>query len=86
MSDLYPTRTRLALLQDVDDGQVVFAPGQGGVLNLATTPPTQVVSATAEMRRAGWIDVDLDEGADVLGSYPYAVTDTGRAVLAGGAR
>lgn len=37
-TDLFPTKTRLRLLQDVADGKVVYAPNQGGVLNLATTP------------------------------------------------
>lgn len=81
---LHPNHARLALLQDVDDGLVVYAPGQGGVLNLATQPPRSVVSETAEMREVGWISVDIREGADTLGSYPYALTDTGRAVLEGG--
>lgn len=74
-------RSRLALLDDVDDGLVVFVPSQGAVLNLATLPPRSVLSETAELRRAGWIDVDLTEGADTLGSFPYAVTDAGRVVL-----
>lgn len=78
MSDLYPTKTRIALLRDVDDGTVVYS-ANSGVLNTATLPPTQVLDAVIELRQAGWIAVDFSRGT--LGSYPYVLTDTGRAVL-----
>lgn len=81
---LRPTRERIALLQDVDHGQVVFSTWSNTVLNLATLPGRSVLRETAEMRQAGWIDVDLSDGADTLGSYPYALTGTGHAVLESG--
>lgn len=83
---LRPTRERIALLQDVDHGLVVFSTWSNTVLNLATLPGRPVLRETAEMRQDGWIDVDLSEGADTLGSYPYALTAKGRAVLDGGAQ
>ncbi|WP_047891765.1 hypothetical protein [Micromonospora sp. RV43] len=83
---LRPTRERITLLQDVDHGQVVFSTWSNTALNLATLPGRPVLRETAEMRQAGWIDVDLSEGADTLGSYPYALTDAGRAILENGVK
>lgn len=80
---LFPTKTRLRLLRDVADGLVRYAPNASPpVMNLATTPPANVLSPTAEQRQAGWITVDVREGNDVLGAYPYELTGVGRAVLA----
>ncbi|MGC4886606.1 hypothetical protein [Micromonospora sp. DT227] len=77
---LHPNRARLALLQDVDDGFVVYAPGQGGVLNLATSAPVTVLAEATELRRAGWVDVDFDAPSP-FGHYPYVLTAIGRAEL-----
>lgn len=79
--NLFPTKTRLRLLRDVADGHVKYLPNQGG-MNFATSPPANVLAATAEQRQAGWITVDIREGSDTLGAYPYRPTATGWNLLA----
>ncbi|MCX5066744.1 hypothetical protein OOJ91_12895 [Micromonospora lupini] len=80
---LYPTKTRVRLLQDVADGLVQFSPhGHPAVANVATTPPANVLAAASEQRQAGWIHVDITEGKDVLGAYPYNPTGAGWGILA----
>ncbi|TDC34212.1 hypothetical protein E1211_17855 [Micromonospora sp. 15K316] len=82
MTNLHPTKTRLRLLRDVADGNVWFSPHSSAVQNRATTPASNVLSATAEQRQAGWITADIREGADTLGHYPYRPTGTGWNLLA----
>ena len=55
LSRLYPTKTRLALLEDVRDGLVyeeVFGPGR----YVRSEPTGYVTARITEMRRAGWVE------------------------------
>lgn len=85
MIDLYPTKTRLDLLQDVKDG-LICTDGAAiwrderlaGIYDPITATRTKVTSRAHELEQAGWIKrVD---------TYSYRITDAGREVLAGGAR
>lgn len=55
MADLYPTKTRLALLRDIADGKVADDPDGTPMLHLGGGERTKVASATWELESAGWI-------------------------------
>jgi hypothetical protein len=76
-TDLYPTKARLALLRDVDDGKVCdhsteFAP----YLRLDDGDLARVADAIWGMERAGWV---MQPAASML----WELTDKGREILAG---
>ncbi len=77
--ELHPTKTRLALLADVDALKV--ADDEDGVptLDLGADGTARVADAIRQMERAGWIW----QPADTRG---YRLTDLGRAVHEAGAR
>lgn len=81
---LYPTPTRLALLADVDAGEVwQRSDGQSELTDRdqfgVSDPVCIVTSRIAELERAGWVHlVEL-----AYGSRQWQLTDAGRAVLAG---
>lgn len=78
--DLYPTKTRLALLREVADGRIMLGAGgiaYGGPCYSVVTGRT-VTARIAEMFHAGW--VEPAEGTE--GGY-WSLTDAGRAVLDG---
>lgn len=83
MSDLYPTPTRLALLRDVANGQVMTDITRNeDVILLFPNAPTEwqtrqgVTSRVRELERVGWVEEDYDDG-----HWEWQVTAAGRAVL-----
>ena len=80
---LYPTKTRLALLADLDNGQVltdITAEGdQGDVIWLYPWAPTQwqdrvkVTARVRELERGGWVEQDE-------AGISWWLTDAGREV------
>jgi hypothetical protein len=78
VSDLYPTKTRRDLLGAVDRGQV-YLTEKGQIMRRGDDYfPRTCTAAMRELVPAGW--VRLGPGS------VYELTDTGRAVLDGGAR
>lgn len=82
-TDLYPTKTRLALLRDVEVGEVWQNSGNGhsttpGTIGDDTEPLVVVTSRIAEQEQAGW--VHLFE--HTTGAKQWQLTDAGREVLA----
>lgn len=84
MADLYPTQTRLALLQDVKDGLIVADVRSedvwrderlAGIYDPMTATRTKVTARVRELEEAELIQLG--------GNYIYRLTDTGRAVLNG---
>jgi hypothetical protein len=54
-SDLYPTKTRLALLEDVRDG-LVYEESLPGGRYVRSAPTGYVTARVIEMLRAGWVE------------------------------
>jgi hypothetical protein len=79
MTTLHLNVSRLALMRDIDDGKVWFS-FPGGVVNVSTDPPQDVLGPATELRWAGLADVDFD--AEQLGAYPYKLTGAGKTELA----
>lgn len=80
MNDLYPTKTRLALLRDVSRAAVYIAES-GHIMRQAGFGdrfPTRATAAVKEMERAGWVRLGRND--------TYELTNIGRELLAGGAR
>lgn len=79
MSDLYPTKTRRALLLAVDAGDVVDGPDEYGTIHtwLIDPPyaPRKVNNRVGDALYAGWVRQD---------GVTWVLTDAGRAVLAAG--
>lgn len=73
MSDLYPTKTRLALLRDVADGRVKRRFG----VDIDTWTDRTVTFRMEELERAGWVEL----GEFVGRSQQWQITPAGRAVL-----
>lgn len=87
---LYPTKTRLALLQDVADGVVSehypfhrHSPPYTDVdRGLGASPRwVKVTARIEEMRRAGWVETPASNGFSMRLSSRWQLTDAGRAVL-----
>lgn len=84
MSDLFPTKTRLALMRAVAAGHVLQLPDEerGDLATFDTTdaeigaPARRVNARAAELERAGWVRLMADD-------VTYRLTDAGRAVLDG---
>lgn len=80
---LYPTKTRLALLRAVAEGEVWQNSNGESVETLAATlgvsdPVRRVTAGIAEQERAGWVHL-----AELkYGSKQWQLTATGREVLA----
>lgn len=72
--DLYPTKTRLQLLDDVDVGFVCGF--EDDVFNTRGTRSVKVTAQMRELERAGW--VERPEG-----SAYYRLTDAGRVIRDG---
>lgn len=84
MSTLYPTKTRLALLQAVADGdvykEIAFLPYDSYHRAKAGISVRRRVSARCEeLHRAGWIELNSENTQ--RWSRPWRLTDAGRAVL-----
>lgn len=93
MTALYPTKTRLALLQAVADGQIT----EHYPLNLSVRrglqPPysvlaeldrttRRVTAVIAELARAGWVRLDDNpERRTRYGPVRWLLTEAGQAVL-----
>jgi hypothetical protein len=82
-SSLYPTPTRVNLLQDVADGLIMAEPSSetiwrderlAGFYDPFTATRTRVTAKARELEEVEWIQL----GA----AYAYRLTDEGRAVLA----
>lgn len=86
MSELKPTKTRLALLQAVYNGVVLRLPDEehGDFATFDTTdaevgyPARRVSSQIDQMERVGWVHLHVN-------GMTWTLTDSGRAVLNGGA-
>lgn len=75
MSDLYPTKTRMALLEHIGDGSVRKDPYNTQIVYEMREPPRHNLTArTAEVIRAGWARVE---------NYDVVLTEAGKAVLKG---
>lgn len=81
MPDLYPTKTRLALLRDIRDGHVIEGPVEpwaGDVWNTARAETgdqaRKVTARVHELEDAGWVEC----GGDLT---TWSLTAAGRAVL-----
>lgn len=75
MADLYPTKTRLALLRDVDAGNVLDGITDDHVWLVDNPePPRKVCARMREMEAAGWVE---------QGEPFWRLTDAGREVLGG---
>jgi hypothetical protein len=73
VADLHPTKTRLALLGEVDAGRVF----RDRIGNSYISGDRKVTAAIAEMAAAGWVTIPEDV------DLPYwSLTDAGRAILA----
>lgn len=82
MADLYPTRTRLALLREVRDGRVhIDLTADDETFLWFPYAPTQwqdrtvVTARVQEQLNAGWLQLDEDR-------WELDLTNEGRAVLA----
>lgn len=78
---LYPTKTRLALLERVAQGDVLEGitdntEGETWLTDMDGSVPQKVTARIAELERAGW--VRLPDDPPVV----WRLTDAGRAVLA----
>lgn len=86
---LFPTKTRLALLQAVADGAVEHCmhwlgtkPSESRWDRIDATPRWKVVTAAAkELGHAGWIRLGRPDGKGIYSTVRWELTDTGRAVL-----
>jgi hypothetical protein len=87
---LYPTKTRLALLQDVADGLVSehypfhrHSPPYTDVDRGPGVSPrwVKVTSRIEEMRRAGWVEIHANPGFSMRLSTRWHLTAAGREVL-----
>ena len=77
MSDLYPTKTRLALLRSIADGRVTADWDSRGDTAWTDERSGRVVtSRVREMSRAGWVVI-----ASIVDDL--SLTDAGREVLRG---
>lgn len=81
MPSPHPTKTRLALLQDVADGHV-YCVVDGTDYNSSYAPglPRKVNAAVGELERAGWVGLEM-HGDDIPGAGNWRLTDAGREVL-----
>ncbi|MGE6955123.1 hypothetical protein [Staphylococcus capitis] len=73
VTHLYPTKTRVALLQDVADGKVADDADGTPSLDLGDER-ARVATAVWEQAAAGWVE-------QVAGSLVWSVTELGRRVL-----
>lgn len=72
--NLYPTKTRLALLEAVRAGEVRR---YGDSQDYHHTTGRKLTAAIAELARAGWVEI----GEWSAGNIPWRLTTAGRAVL-----
>lgn len=81
MTDLYPTKTHLALLRVVAAGKVRYYPqyGKSDGFSLDTLSDRRCSPQMAELRGAGWVSIPPKRPGDF--SLLWALTDAGRAVL-----
>lgn len=83
---LYPTKTRLALLQRVADGSVYEPSWEPGTFWSENGAPTTVSASIRDMHQAGWVTY-VDPTRDIdLRLRQVTITDRGREVLAEGSR
>jgi hypothetical protein len=78
MGDLYPTKTRLALLRDVGAARVYYAESGQIMRNTDGRFPLRATVAVKELERAGWVHLGKNG--------TYELTTEGGEVLAGGGR
>ncbi len=76
-NDLFPTKTRLALLADVLAGSV-YERSDGTSVNIATDQPRTVTAAIDELSRAGWVRVGQSR---MSGRKPWHLTASGTTTL-----
>lgn len=82
MSDLHPTKTRLALLADVDQPGEPLVYGEAG--HAWWRMGTKVTARMDELERAGWVEVHigrLNRENGVGGRWYFRLTATGQKVL-----
>jgi hypothetical protein len=74
--DLYPTKTRLALLRDIADGKVCDGADGAPHLDIGDGETARVADAVWAMERAGWVTQPSDR-------LLWELTATGHIVLDG---
>jgi len=80
VNDLYPTKSRVALLIDVANGLVVADAGSSTAWRKDLLPrvrPIRVTAKVNELVQAGWV---------VRDGRAYVLTDAGQQILADGVR
>lgn len=80
MGDLYPTKTRLSLLDAIDKGKVFGYPHYDSVFVEYRWGGRLVNARIDEVMRAGW----AQKGAVAPGSFRVELTEAGRKVLEAG--
>lgn len=91
MSDLYPTPSRVALLQSIDDGAVSekYPMGPKPAWSELDNGPggspryVKVTAKVAEMKRAGWVELGSRSHPSMYAPRPWLLTDLGRSILDG---
>lgn len=83
MTNLFPTKTRLALLADVADGKVADDADGAPHLDCGDDGHARVAEAVWLMYRAGWLMYRAGWLWQRDWSPVWALTDKGRAVLEG---
>ena len=89
MTELNPTKTRLALLRGVAAGEVDYFPAWGnGVFRSLWRGRRQVTARIEEMMRVGWVRKGKAQNSSLYTIRPIEITPAGQAVLDahGGAR
>lgn len=71
--DLYPTKTRLALLGDVGRAKVYYAENGQIMRNTGDRFPVRATAAVKEMESAGWVLFGRNQ--------TYELTELGRRIL-----
>lgn len=85
MADLFPTKTRLALLRDVAREAVRREYSTDFAYDFNTRSDRTVTAVIAEQKRAGWVELDttlFETGGKQSFQVRYwRLTDVGRSVL-----
>jgi hypothetical protein len=85
-ADLFPTKTRLALLEGIDRGEVTGFPSYGGgFVEYHWKHPEgggqNVTARTIEQLGAGWLKKGPRSGPSIYSTFKPELTDAGRKVL-----
>jgi hypothetical protein len=86
MPELFPTKTRLALLEGIDRGEVTGFPSYGGGFveyhwKLPEGGGRNVTAKTIEQINAGWARKGKPDDPSTYSTFKPELTDLGRKVL-----